>query len=198
MTLSLEARCAIGVVSPVTATAYGRSIWGAPCRTVLRRLSDHATPAFASRRRRVTPSRKSSDAKHDSRSSTSSRSTASESRGPFAPASRSRACCPSSRAARCRRSRPPGRRRRPRSRRRPRARCTSPIRSARSASTTRPVKKRSRVRGDPDHVDEALEAGVAIDQAELRRRHPELRSRSRRPAGRSGPRARGRRPGSAR
>ena len=51
---------------------------------------------------------------------------------------------------------------------------TRPIRSARSASRLRPVRKSSLVRGHADRVDEPLQPGVAVDQAELRRGHAEL------------------------
>ena len=65
-------------------------------------------------------------------------------------------------------------RRRPRARSSPTTSLTRPIRSARSASRLRPVRNSSLVAGQADRVEELAQAGVAVDQAELRRRHPQL------------------------
>ena len=89
-------------------------------------------------------------------------------------AGRSRACCRASRAARWRRSLRPGRRLRLPARASSTTQLTRPIRSARSASRLRPVRKSSFVCGEADRVEELAQAGVAVDQAELRRRHPQL------------------------
>ena len=127
------------------------------------------------------PSRKSSEAKQDSRSSISSRSCSSV----------------SGRVARQRVDRllvalhrergvggDLGRQLErgglePRRRRRPRGRG----RSARRARPRRlrPVRNSSLVRGHADRVDEAPQAGVAVDQPELRRRHAELGARGAEP-----------------
>ena len=51
---------------------------------------------------------------------------------------------------------------------------TRPICSARAASKLRPVRNSSLVRASADRVEELAQPGVAVDQAELGRRHPQL------------------------
>ena len=133
----------------------------------------------ASRARRFSPkarmpSRRSSEEKQDSRSATSPASCCSLRTGRGVEQVDRAACCRASRAARWRRSRPPAATDSRPSRSSSTTSLTSPIRSARAALEVAAGEEQLLGPREPDRVEELAQAGVAVDQAELRRRHPQL------------------------